>query len=84
MKNRLRHSLTYAKGALEVSSRQKAIEVIKPVLLKNMGMDICIDKMRFFYEKMIFIQKRLRDKLECRSAKVEVMLTYWDKIYGKL
>ena len=40
--------------------------------------------MRYFYDKMIYIQKKLMNKLESKRAKVEVMLTYWDKVYGKL
>ena len=65
-------------------TRPTAIKILKPFILRMLGMEICVEKMKHFYNKMIFIQKKLIDKLESRAAKIEVMLTYWDKLYGKL
>ena len=47
-------------------------------------MEDCIKKMRNFYYQMMFIQKRLRHKLETQDAKIDVIMNYWDKIYGKM
>ena len=49
---------------------------MKIILIKN-----CVKK---FYKLIEFIQKRLRDKLVSRGNKVEVLMNYWDKIYGQM
>ena len=56
--------------------------MLKPFLLKNLGMDELIFRMRNFYSKMMIIKKRLKAKVLTKFSKVEVLETYFCKIYG--
>ena len=39
---------------------------------------------RRFYKQITYMQKRMRDQLTTRGSKVEVLVNYWDKTFGKL
>jgi hypothetical protein len=39
---------------------------------------------RKFYNDICFIQKKIRDQLVFREAKVEVLNNYWDKMVGQI
>ena len=61
-----------------------AIQILKPFLEENIlneKMRICI---RSYAHKIYYIQKRVRDQLAIRFAKVEVLSNYWDKMIGQI
>ena len=43
---------------------------------------LLIEKGRSFYKIITYIQKKARQQIETKFAKVDVLLTYWDKLYG--
>jgi hypothetical protein len=40
--------------------------------------------MRDFTIKIIYIQRKVMTQFKTKYAKVEVLLTYWDKLYGQM
>ena len=43
-----------------------------------------ISKGRLFYKSIIYMQNRMKDRIATKYAKVDVLLTYWDKLYGQM
>lgn len=35
---------------------------------------------RIFFSRILFIQKRVRDKIVCKDSKKDVLLNYWEKV----
>jgi putative cell wall-binding protein len=47
-------------------------------------MDYLINKLKQFYARMIHYKVRFEHKISTKHCKIEVILTYWDKIYGQI
>jgi len=41
-------------------------------------------KIREFYKQISFMQRRIKDGLVTKESKIEVLLNYWDKMFGVL
>lgn len=39
---------------------------------------------RTFYEKIVFIQVRMKDQIALRSSKIEVLYSAWDQVYASI
>ena len=50
--------------------------------------NIDLERMRIyvrkFYKDITYMQKRIRDQMTTADAKVEVLLNYWDKMFGQI
>ena len=58
--------------------------MLKEFLKENIDIErfrICL---RDFYMNINLIQKKMRDACVAREAKVEVLMNYWDKMYGQI
>ena len=56
--------------------------MLKEFLKENIDIErfrICL---RDFYRNITLIQKKMRDACVAKEAKVEVLMNYWDKMYG--
>ena len=62
----------------------KAKKLLKDFLCINLGREVLLDKGRKLQQRVIYIQRKVLDRQACLNAKVEVLLTYWDKLYGKM
>lgn len=49
------------------------------VQIEEEKMKICF---RSFYEKIVFMQKRMKDQIIIRYSKVEVLYSAWDQVYA--
>lgn len=56
------------------------IKSLKPFLLANLDIVRRINLFKEFYFLIVYMQKRLRNGVESRKAKVEVLIIYWDKM----
>jgi len=60
----------------------------KVIFLQFMRIQIEEEKMkvkfRTFYEKIVFMQKRMKDQIEIRSSKVEVLCSAWEQVYASI
>lgn len=54
--------------------------VLLAFLKENASHDKTKQKVREFFHRICFMQKKIRDYLVCRVSKVEVLLNYWEKI----
>ena len=36
------------------------------------------------YRRVLYIQNKIKDQMNCRYAKVDVLLNYWDKLLGQI
>ena len=78
LKNRLRYSLTL--GTRDHS--REALFVLKDFLLASCGnLQLREDSVKLM-NNMIFMQTRIKNKLETKFPKIEVLLTFWDKMVG--
>ena len=53
------------------------------MFLTFIGNDAILDNFRTIRIKVISLQKWVRNKLETRFSKVEVLINFWDKLLGK-
>jgi len=60
----------------------RAIKTLKEFLIDNVTLENMRIKVRELYRNIGFMQKRLRAQLQTKGAKVDVLINYWDKIYG--
>ena len=60
-----------------------SLNCAKDMFLTFIGNDAIINSFRTIRVKVIYIQKWVRNKLETRFSKVEVLVNYWDKLLGK-
>lgn len=78
------------------STITQTITVVGPVLenqaknlMKNFMEEMCglgafTFLVRKFNRGFLYIQQKMRDQLSTKYSKVEVLISYWDKIFGKL
>jgi len=62
--------------------QQRSTEFLKVSLYDIMASFKMVFSFRHFYGRIRFIQKRLKDKVEAKVGKVEVLVNYWDKLFG--
>jgi len=65
-------------------TEDRAVQILKPFLCRNVGMDSLIAYGRKWYKEISLIQVRIRDVFACRFGKLEVLINYWDKTFGNL
>ena len=64
--------------------REKSILTIKLFLLVICGNSDAYQKFKTFQYNMNLMQKRVKDKLQTKYSKVEVLENYWDKMVGQI
>lgn len=58
--------------------------MLKPFLQENIDLERMRIYVRKFYKDITYMQKRIRDQMTTADAKVEVLLNYWDKMFGQI
>ena len=66
------------------NSYEQALGLLKPFLLRNLGNEDLILKGREFVFSISLIQNRVKTLFACRGGKVEILVNYWDKMFGRL
>jgi hypothetical protein len=69
-------------GQLAISSNTRALSTLKTFILKTVGGMVLIEKVQIFRKTITYIQNKFRNQMATRYAKVEVLMNYWDKLYG--
>ena len=82
-KNSFRHLSTCFTATKIDTIEQRALLSLKEFLLDNMNKENLRIKLRTLYKKISFMQRKMRARFQTKGAKVEVLITYWDKIYGQ-
>jgi len=59
-------------------------KIVSDFISIETGKEVLMQKCRLFYKSILYIQNRMRDQISTRFAKVDVLLTYWDKLYGQM
>ena len=80
--NKFRHLSTCFTATKMDVIEQRALKTLKEFLIDNIQKERLRIQLRTFYKKITFMQSRIRARFQTKGAKVEVLLTYWDKIYG--
>jgi len=60
--------------------QQKARAMIHVFLRDNSEYEAGKNLIRIFFHRILFMQKRIKDKLVCKDSKVDVLLNYWEKV----
>lgn len=81
-RDRIRHCITLLSRISFVEAKAK--KMLADFICIEAGKDELILKGRLFYKSISFIQTRLKNRIETKYAKVDVLLTYWDKLYGQM
>ena len=58
--------------------------MLKGFLKENIDVERFKIAMREFYKNINLIQRRMRGACASREAKVDVLMNYWDKMYGQI
>ena len=82
--NQIRRVFTFQTLMLKDKQNKRCLEILHPFLVDNIKIILIKNSIKKFYKLIEFIQKRLRDKLVSRGNKVEVLMNYWDKLYGQM
>jgi len=62
----------------------RAIAKLKFFLIDNYQNENAKIKVREFYKNITYMQKRIRDQFLKKDAKAEILVNYWDKLFGLL
>jgi len=62
----------------------RAIAKLKVFLIDNYQNENAKIKVREFYKNITYMQKRIRDQFLKKDAKAEILVNYWDKLFGLL
>jgi hypothetical protein len=80
--NVIRRNLTIQATYQYDARYERAIQIVKPFLMENYQVENIRLAVRKFYQDIGLIQRKIRDQLVVRVAKVEVLKNYWDKMLG--
>ena len=59
-------------------------KIVSDFISIETGKDALIRKCRLFYKSILYIQNRMKVQIQTKYAKVDVLLNYWDKLYGQM
>ena len=59
---------------------KQAKSVLYHFLKENSQHSWAKKSVRQFFQLIVFMQKRIQDKLVCKDSKIDVLLNYWEKI----
>jgi len=62
----------------------RALAKLKVFLIDNYQNENAKIKVREFYDNITYMQRRIRDQFCARDAKAEILVNYWDKLFGQL
>ena len=83
-RNRSRRSMSIAVNGLMPLFEPRAIAKLKVFLIDNYQNENAKIKVREFYKNITYMQKRIRDQFLKKDAKAEILVNYWDKLFGLL
>ena len=67
-----------------MSQEARALVKLREFLIDNKQNELIKIKIREFYKQITYMQKRIKDQTDTKESKVEVLLNYWDKMFGIL
>lgn len=79
-RGRIRRTLRLTHQAMSAGRQEEAKAVLHPFLKANADHEKTRVRVRYFFDRIVFMQNRMRDKLICKDSKVEVLINYWDKM----
>ena len=66
------------------SFEPRAIAKLKVFLIDNVYNESAKIKVREFYGNITYMQRRIRDQFHKKDAKTEILVNYWDKMFGQI
>lgn len=79
-RGRLKRVFTLQHQALGPGRQAEATAVLYPFLKANADHEKTRVRVRYFFERIVFMQRRIHDKLVCIHSKVDVLVNYWEKM----
>ena len=83
-RNRCRRTYTTATPSMFWSFEPRAIAKLKIFLIDNVYNESAKIKVREFYGNITYMQRRIRDQFFKKDAKTEILVNYWDKMFGQI
>ena len=81
---RIRKTHTVLVNVLMPLMELKTIPILKAFLLDNYENYEMKVKSRILYGRVTYMQRKVRDQQVKQSAKVDILVNYWDKMYGTI
>ena len=83
-RNKIRQSVSFQINIQYPYLRRQAIRIIDDFIQDNVMPDLTAQKIKDFIVKLNFIYKKMQRQILQKQGKVDVLLTYWDKMTGML
>lgn len=77
---RIKRTFTLTTQCMRKRQEEKCRMILLPFLKQNADHDKTKSRVRYFFDRITFMQKRMKDKLVCMGSKVDVLMTYWEKL----
>lgn len=83
-RRRVKNILSLLGTVGEKAGIARAQAVLKPFVEEVCYRERMKELCRVFYTRVVFMQKKIKSQIVIRDAKVEVLVQYWDKVFGQL
>ena len=84
LRRRIKHVITVGVHGHVQAYEEKSWTILRLFITEYVYRESMRSYGRDFYQKILFMQRRMKNQLVIRFAKVEVLLNYWDKLFGIL